>query len=153
MKRLLTPMVVVAAAVTLAVWVTAAGAGGSSAFTGTVHVVEHAVTDAVTNGSNDDALGNVLTFANPVFNEGGTAQVGSDNGYCVRTVKGAAWECVWTTFLPAGQITVEGPFSDTANTTLAITGGTGLYAHARGWMALNYHNPQGTEFDFVFHVS
>ena len=76
MKRLLTPMVVVAAAVTLAVWVTAAGAGGSSAFTGTVHVVEHAVTDAVTNGSNDDALGNVLTFANPVFNEGGTAQVG-----------------------------------------------------------------------------
>ena len=153
MKRLLTPMVVVAAAVTLAVWVTAAGAGGSSAFTGTVHVVEHAVTDAVTNGSNDDALGNVLTFANPVFNEGGTAQVGSDNGYCVRTVKGAAWECVWTTFLPAGQITVEGPFSDTSNTTLAITGGTGLYAHARGWMALNYHNPQGTEFAFVFHVS
>ena len=153
MKRLLTPMVVVAAAVTLAVWVTAAGAGGSSAFTGSVHVVEHAVTDAVTNGSNDDALGNVLTFANPVFNEGGTAQVGSDNGYCVRTVKGAAWECVWTTFLPAGQITVEGPFSDTSNTTLAITGGTGLYARARGWMALNYHNPQGTEFDFVFHVS
>ena len=153
MKRLLTPMVVVAAAVTLAVWVTAAGAGGSSAFTGTVHVVEHAVTDAVTNGSNDDALGNVLTFANPVFNEADTTEVGTDNGYCVRTVKGAAWECVWTTFLPAGQITVEGPFSDTANTTLAITGGTGLYAHARGWMALNYHNPQGTEFDFVFHVS
>ena len=153
MKRLLAPMVVVVAAVTLAVWVTAAGAGGSAAFTGTVHVVEHAVTDAVTNGSNDDALGNVLTFANPVFNEADTTEVGTDNGYCVRTVKGAAWECVWTTLLPAGQITVEGPFSDTGNTTLAITGGTGLYAHARGWMALNYHNPQGTEFDFVFHVS
>ena len=23
---------------------------------------------------------------------------------------------------------------------------------ARGWMELNYHNPAGTEFDFVFHL-
>jgi hypothetical protein len=53
----------VVTAVTAAVWAAAAGAGGSSAFTGTVHVVEHAATDAVTNGSKDDALGNVLTFA------------------------------------------------------------------------------------------
>ena len=63
------------------------------------------------------------------------------------------WECIWTTFLAEGQITVEGPFSDTGNTKLAITGGTGAYGSARGWMELKYHNKKGTEFDFVFHVT
>jgi allene oxide cyclase len=60
---------------------------------------------------------------------------------------------MWTTFLPNGQITVEGPFSDAGNTKLAITGGTGSYASANGWMELNFHNKQGTKFDFVFHMS
>ena len=153
MKRFLAPSVAVVVAVTIAVWATAAGAGGSAGFTGSVHVVEHALTDAVTNGSKTDALGNVLTFANPVYNQADTTQVAKDNGFCVRTVKAKAWECMWTTFLSAGQITVEGPYSDTANTKLAITGGTGLYANARGWMALDYHNKQGTKYDFVFHIS
>lgn len=119
----------------------------------TVHVVEHAVTDAVSNGTQADGLGNVLTFANPVYNAADTRRVGSDNGFCVRTVKGKAWECMWTTFLPAGQLTVEGPFSDTGDTVLAITGGTGAYAGARGSMNLRYHNKKGTKFDFVFHIS
>ena len=65
-------------------------------------------------------------------------------------MKGKVWECIWTTFLAEGQITVEGPFSDTGNTKLAITGGTGAYGSARGWMELKYHNTAGTEFDFVF---
>jgi allene oxide cyclase len=94
----------------------------------------------------------VLTFANDVFDAADKAKVGSDQGYCVRIVVGKTWECNWTTFLPDGQITVEGPFSDTGNTAAAITGGTGKYRNARGWMELNYHNPAGTEFDFVFHL-
>ena len=142
-----------AAAVTLAA--TAASASGSrqAGAAGTVHVVEHAVTDAVSNGKAADALGNVLTFANPVFDAADKKQVGTDNGFCVRTKAKKAWECMWTTFLPSGQITVEGPFSDTGNTRLAITGGTGAYAESRGWMALAYHNEKGTKFDFVFHLS
>ena len=80
------------------------------------------------------------------------SKVGTDNGFCVRTVKSKAWECTWTTFLAAGQITVEGPFSDTDNTKLAVTGGTGAYAGSRGFMDLDYHNKKGTEFDFVFHL-
>ncbi len=145
-------LVLAAVAVPVATWATVAG-GESSASTATVHVVEHAVTDAVSNGSKSDALGNVLTFANPVFDAKDATKVGTDNGFCVRSVKGKAWECLWTTFLSGGQITVEGPFSDTGNTKLAITGGTGAYANARGWMALNYHNKKGTKFDFIFHVS
>ncbi|TMK72406.1 MAG: Allene oxide cyclase [Actinobacteria bacterium] len=118
----------------------------------TITVVEHATTDAVTNGTKADHAGNILTFANRVFNAADTKKVGTDQGSCVRIVVGKSWECMWTTFLPRGQITVEGPFYDTSNSTLAITGGTGAYRNARGQMRLKYHNPAGTKFDFVFHL-
>ena len=65
---------------------------------------------------------------------------------------GAAYECIWTTFLASGQITVEGPFYDKKNSVLAITGGTGAYANARGWMALS-SKAGGTKYDFVFHIA
>jgi allene oxide cyclase len=142
----------VAAAAVLVFAVVSATAGGSSSAGNTVHVIEHATTDAVTNGTEDDSAGNVLTFANEVFESADKKQVGTDQGYCIRIVVGKTWECNWTTFLPDGQITVEGPFSDTGNTVMAITGGTGAYKNARGSMDLIYHNPAGTEFDFVFHV-
>jgi len=141
-----------AGAVAVGVVATVAGVGGASTGVGTVHVVEHATTDAVTNGPSADKAGNVLTFANEVYDAADTKKAGTDNGFCVRTVKAKTWECVWTNFLADGQITVEGPFSDTGNTKLAITGGTGAYADSRGWMELNYHNKKGTKFDFVFHL-
>jgi allene oxide cyclase len=142
----------VAAGAILVFAVVSATAGGSGSAGNTVHVIEHATTDAVTNGTEDDSAGNVLTFANEVFDSADKKQVGTDQGYCIRIVVGKTWECNWTTFLPGGQITVEGPFSDTGNTVLAITGGTGAYRNARGSMDLIFHNPAGTEFDFVFHV-
>jgi allene oxide cyclase len=46
---------------------------------------------------------------------------------------------------------VEGPFYDTKNSRLAITGGTGAYSHARGWMQLN-SLAGGTQHDFIFHL-
>jgi allene oxide cyclase len=118
-----------------------------------IHVVEHATTDAVTNHADGpaDSVGDVLTFANDVFDASNALKVGTDQGYCVRMVVGESWECVWTTFLGRGQITVEGPFYDAKDSVLAITGGTGAYAEARGWMELN-SRAGGTEFDFIFHV-
>src|SRR5205823_8220565 len=88
-----------------------------------VHVIERATTDAVTNhadGVATDSVGDVLTFANDVYDESDSSKVGSDQGYCVRIVAGASWECVWTTFLARGQLTVEGPFYDTKDSVLAI---------------------------------
>jgi allene oxide cyclase len=93
-----------------------------------IHVIEHATTDEVTNGSSADAAGNVLTFANDVFDSADAQKVGSDQGYCIRIAVGKTWECNWTTFLAGGQITVEGPFSDTGSTTLAVTAGQGSTA-------------------------
>jgi len=150
-KAILPVAVVVAVGVGFAVVNATAKDKPTGEHHGAIHVIEHATTDAITNGSGDQA-GNILTFANDVYNGADATKVGSDQGYCVRIVVGKSWECNWTTFLPNGQITVEGPFSDTGNTGIAITGGTGKYAKARGWMELNYHNPAGTEFDFVFHL-
>jgi hypothetical protein len=153
MKRVIAAALLAASAVLVVVVTAAAGAGESRRAGGTVTVVEHATTDAVTNGTKKDDAGNILTFANAVFNAADARKVGSDQGSCVRVVVGKSWECTWTTFLRTGQITVEGPFSDTGNTVLAITGGTGAYRKARGQMQLKYHNPAGTKFDFVFHLA
>lgn len=118
----------------------------------TIHVVERATTDAVTNGSEEDALGNLLTWHNKVYDAKNKRQVGYDAGYCVRTLVGKSWECSWSTYLRAGAIMVQGPFSDTGSSVLAITGGTGAYADAQGTMTLKYHNKAGTAFDFIFHL-
>ncbi|MFN8164012.1 MAG: dirigent protein [Solirubrobacterales bacterium] len=152
MIRLSILLVAAAAAVSVGFVATASGSARASK-SQAIHVVERATTDAITNGdAKTDKAGNVLTFANKVYDSANKRQVGSDEGYCVRIVVGKTWECAWTTFLKSGSLTVQGPFSDTGNTVLAITGGTGAYASARGEMNLNYHNKQGTAFDFIFHV-
>jgi len=152
MKRLLVPAAAAAAAVLVFAVVNATAGSSRAKAGGSIHVIEHATTDAVTNGTAGDSAGNILTFANDVYDAADAHKIGSDQGYCVRTVVGAAWECNWTTFLPGGQITVEGPFSDTGDTVVAVTGGTGAYRNTRGSMQLIYHNAAGTKFDFVFNL-
>ncbi len=117
----------------------------------TLALVEHATSDTVTDtGAKGDSVGDILTFANDVFDKDNAGKVGSDNGWCARTVVGKAWECIWTVTLAEGQITVEGPFYDTADSVLAVTGGTGEYAEASGSLALHARNDKGTEYDFVY---
>ena len=151
MKRLIAIALLAASVILVLVVGASAGPGGSKGGK-TIRVVEHATTDVVTNGTAGDDVGNILTFANEVFNSADTKQVGTDQGSCVRMVVGESWECSWTTFLSNGQITVQGPFSDTGDSVLAITGGTGKYRNARGEMELKFHNAAGTKFDFIFHV-
>jgi hypothetical protein len=118
-----------------------------------ISVVEHADTDAVTDtGAKGDSVGDVLTFENPVFDKANKTQVGTDQGYCVRTVVGKAWECNWTMSLKGGQLTVEGPFLDAGDSVLAITGGTGTYAGARGQMKLHARDAKGTAYDFAYEL-
>jgi Allene oxide cyclase len=123
--------------------------GGAKSFT----VIEHATTDATTDtGAQGDSAGDVLTFANEIFNSTDARRVGTDQGYCIRVVPGTSYECNFTTFLPGGQIVVEGPFYDAKDSTLAVTGGTGRFRRARGTMDLHALE-NGTKFAFVFHLS
>jgi allene oxide cyclase len=92
----------------------------------------------------------VLGWHNPVYNAADTRQIATDNGYCVRTAATGKteWECAWPTFLPGGQITVEGPYyDDGTDTTLAITG---KYIGAQGTMLLHATgHPARSEYDFI----
>ena len=118
----------------------------------TIRVVERATTDtSVDLGATGDSIGDLLAFGNELFDEDNQIKVGTDQGSCVRTVPGKAYECTWTNSLAKGQITVQGPFLDSGDSVLAITGGTGAYRKARGTMDL--HARSATEFDFTFHVS
>lgn len=120
----------------------------------TVHVVEHAITDTeIPTGGGKDVKGNILTFNNPVFDAADKKQVGHDEGFCTRLAPAQGiWECLWTTFLKGGQITVQGPFYDTRNSVLSITGGTGAYRSMRGEMVLKSRKG-GTEYDFIFKLA
>ena len=122
----------------------------------TIELVEHVENETVTHTDVEmvDSVGDILTFANPVFDKANTKQVATDQGYCVRTEVGKSWECEWTMFLEDGQISVAGPFYDTKESELAITGGTGAYEQASGEMHLGFRDvaPPKVEYDFVYHV-
>ena len=63
------------------------------------------------------------------------ARNATDNCYCIRTVATGKteWECTWTTLLPGGHLTVEGPYYDDGTMLLHATG-----------------HPVGSEYDFIF---
>ncbi|MGI8864866.1 MAG: dirigent protein [Solirubrobacteraceae bacterium] len=150
------PALLAGAVITTAGLLAATGgtAVGQTRHGSTVHVIEHAVTDTVVpSGGGADVTGNTLTFHNKVYNRLDKKQVGHDQGFCVRISPAeGTYECMWTTFLAHGQITVEGPFYDKKNSVLAITGGTGAYRSARGEMNLNSRHG-GAEYDFIFHIA
>jgi hypothetical protein len=116
-------------------------------------VVERPVGETTVDlGAKGDSVGDLLVFANKVYDAANKRQLGTDNGYCVRTVVGKSWECFWTLTLKAGQITVEGPFMDSGDSLLAVTGGTGKYAGARGSMKLHPRDPTPTAYDFTYEL-
>jgi hypothetical protein len=56
-----------------------------------IKMIEHATTDAVTNtGAKGDSAGDILTFANEVFDADDKNKIGTDQGMCFRTVPGKA---------------------------------------------------------------
>jgi hypothetical protein len=115
-------------------------------------VIEHATTDTTTDtGAPGDSTGDILTWHNQLFNAADTKRAGRDQGYCLRIVPGVSYECAWTNRLRHGQLMVQGPFYDATDSVLAITGGTGRYAGARGSMRL-HALAGGTKYRFTFHL-
>jgi hypothetical protein len=118
-----------------------------------IEVIERALTDATLDlGAKGDSVGDLLTFANPVYDATNKTQLGTDQGYCVRVIAGKSWECFWTLLLKGGQITVEGPFYDTGDSLLLITGGSGKYAGAKGDMRLHPRDAKGSSYVIVYEL-
>jgi len=118
-----------------------------------IEVIEHALTDATLDlGAKGDSVGDLLTFANPVYDATNKTQLGTDQGYCVRVIVGKSWECFWTLSLKGGQITVEGPFYDAGDSLLVITGGSGKYVGAKGDLKLHPRDAQASSYVFVYEL-
>jgi allene oxide cyclase len=116
-----------------------------------IKVVERPVGETTVDlGAKGDSIGDLLVFANGVFDPANKTQIGSDQGYCVRTIVGKSWECFWTLTLKAGQITVEGPFMDEGDSLFSVTGGTGKYAGAKGSMKLHPRDAKASSYDFTY---
>src|SRR6202790_103555 len=115
-----------------------------------IKVVERPIGETTVDlGPKGDSIGDLLVFANGVFDSANKTQVGTDQGYCVRTIVGKSWECNWTLTLKAGQITVEGPFMDEGDSVFAITGGTGREAGATGRLKLHPREAKSPSYDFT----
>ena len=128
-----------------------AGAGGGPTV---ITVVERATTDRVIDiGRSGDSTGDLLTFANQLFDEANRSRVGRDQGSCIRIApKRGYWQCTFTSFLEGGSLAVEGPFYDDRESDFAITGGTGAYSNATGSMHLGFRNDPA-EFNFIFKIN
>lgn len=119
-----------------------------------LHVIDHSAQEASLDvPPPGDSLGDQFYFNDPVFDASNTKQIGTDQGICFRMTRGPhQYECHWTTYLPEGQITVEGPFDFPADSIVAILGGTGAYKQVQGQMRLHARDPQGKQFDYFFEI-
>jgi hypothetical protein len=97
-----------------------------------------------------DSAGDIVAFTQKLYATPEQKTVtGRDEVYCVRTVPGSGRVCTGIFYLKGGTITITGPESLKIH-TLAITGGTGRFAAARGTVVLRPQN--GIIDDMTFHV-
>jgi hypothetical protein len=102
----------------------------------------------IDNGKRGRSAGDISTFTHALTEHG--RRVGRDEGYCVRILSGTS-ECTMTTVLSDGQITIAGPFNYVGVNHLAVTGGTGAYAHVRG--SVTVHRAGFFQLDLTYDLS
>lgn len=133
-----------------------AGASGTTGGATTFDVVEKTTTVGfVDNAPADvDSPGDLVVGASDLFDKRGQ-RIGTAHWSCVRTNPGLR-HCTLTYFLPRGFLTLQGPYRDDLTGTFAITGGSGAYRTAHGWMDLtSTTTPDGGEtfvYEERFHV-
>jgi len=101
-------------------------------------------------GPKGDSVGDNITFANQIYDKDNKTLLGHDNGWCIRTIAGEVWECFRSISLDQGQITVEGPYYDNQDSTMAVTGGTGIYLSAQGEVKMHALDAKRTEYELTF---
>ena len=85
-------------------------------------------------GATGDSPGDMFVFDQPLLNEA-RQNIGSNSGYCVRTLPGQFSECQWTLTMADGTITVAGREAETGTSLIPIIGGTGAYLGVSGMLA------------------
>jgi hypothetical protein len=112
-----------------------ASSSGASATAASLHFYERpgptTVVDNAPKGKKP-GRGDVILFANPVFDRHGT-QVGTDHGMCTVLDAGRS-QCDTTLVLPKGDVVTHGLENARTSFDVAVIGGTGAYAGAKGTM-------------------
>ena len=85
-------------------------------------------------GAPGDSPGDMFVFDQPLLNEA-RQSIGSNSGYCVRTLPGQFSECQWTLTMTDGSITVAGREAETGTSHVPIVGGTGAFDRVTGVLA------------------
>ena len=106
-------------------------------------------------GTQQDIRGSLLVFDDLVFDATNKHQIGRASGSCTF-ISNTSVECGWTDILPQGRITIQGRDTESQTTaTFAITGGTGSYTGAKGWLyEIKIRTPKGVllGFEEFFHL-
>jgi hypothetical protein len=82
-------------------------------------------------GAPGDSPGDMFVFDQPLLNEA-KENIGSNSGFCIRTLPGQFSECQWTLTMADGTITVAGREAENGPSSIPIIGGTGAYVGASG---------------------
>jgi hypothetical protein len=85
-------------------------------------------------GAPGDSPGDMFVFDQPLLNEA-LQNIGSNSGYCVRTLPGQFSECQWTLTMTNGTITVAGREAEVGTSHIPIIGGTGDYLGVSGMLS------------------
>ncbi len=85
-------------------------------------------------GAQGDSPGDMFVFDQPLLNQAGQ-NIGSNSGFCVRTLPGQFNECQWTLTMADGTITVAGREADNGTSYIPVVGGSGAYTGVRGVLA------------------
>ena len=124
---------------------TSVGVAGES-----LRFVERAEHETVLHrGSAADALGDLIVFANPLYDAANRKAAGMSRGSCIRVETGKSWECTFTLALADGSLEVSGSYADEGDSDLAVIGGTGRHAGARGTLRLHPRDAAHDSYDFI----
>jgi hypothetical protein len=105
-------------------------------------------TSQTDNGAAGPSAGDMFTFTGKLTGD----ESADEAGVCTLADATTAVCSVSETF-EDGQLVLEGSFSLTTDRfQIAIVGGTGEFARARGWVDVHTLNAEGTEADLVIHV-
>lgn len=84
-------------------------------------------------GAPGDSPGDMFVFDQPLLNAS-EENIGSNSGYCIRTLPGQFSECQWTLTMADGTLTVAGREAENGPSRIPVVGGTGAYEGVTGVM-------------------
>jgi hypothetical protein len=100
----------------------------------TIADARRGIAEKIDLGKQGDSPGDMFVFDQPLL-DANYQTIGTNSGFCIRTLPGQFSECQWTLTLANGTITVAGREADVGTSMIPIVGGSGEYLSATGVMA------------------